>query len=98
MYLRMGRQFLSELRTGLTARNLSSDDAFRLLTSVQHDLREAGRTLRREQRLPLAAAVLARNAELQEMLDGLGGQLDGLHEQVMRLFGHSDEPSMVPVP
>lgn len=98
MYLRMGRQFLSELRTGLAARNLSSEDAFRLLTSVQHDLREAGRTLRRERRLPLPAAVLARGAEMQEMLDGLAGQLDGLHGQVARLFGHSDEPAMVPVP
>jgi hypothetical protein len=98
MYLRMGRQFLSELRTGLAARSLSSEDAFRLLTSVQHDLREAGRTLRGEQRLPLPADVLARNAEMQEVLDGLAGHLEGVHEQVRRLFGHADEPSMVPVP
>ena len=46
MYLSMGRQFLFELRSGLASRSLAAEDAFRLLSNVRHDLREADSTLR----------------------------------------------------
>lgn len=98
MYLGMARQFLFELRSGLAGRDLSADDAFRLLSSVRHDLHEADSTLRREQQLPLGSPVLDRIGELRELTGDVSGQLEALNEQVMRLFGHSDEPSIVPVP
>ncbi len=98
MYLGMARRFLFELRAGLAGRSLSAEDAFRLLTSVRHDLREADNTLRREQQLPLGEAVLTRIGELRELTSDLAGQMDALAEKVMRLFGHSDTPSVVPVP
>lgn len=97
-YLRMAGRFLFELRSGLANRSLSAPDAFRLLSSVRHDLREADRTLRQEQRLPLGEAVLAQIGELRELTSDLAGQMDSLDERVMRLFGHSDDPAVVPVP
>ena len=98
LYLRMARQFLFELRSGLAHRTMSAADAFRLLGSVRHDLRETGRTLDRGRRLPLEAAVLARMGEMRDLTADLADQLDVLDEQVMRLFGHSDDPAVVPVP
>jgi hypothetical protein len=98
MYLGMARRFLFELRSGLTHRTMSADEAFRLLGSVRHDLRETGRTLDRERRLPLEAAVLARMGEMRDLTGDLTGQLDILDEQVMRLFGRCDDPAVVPVP
>ncbi len=61
MFLQMARQFLFELRSGLSHRSPSAEDAFRLLASVRHDLREADRTLSREQQLPLEKTVLTPN-------------------------------------
>ena len=97
-YLTAARQFLFELRSGLAGRNLAAEDAFRLLSTVSHDLQEAGRTLRGEQRLPLAVPVLTRLGELQDLTTELAGQMDTLTEQVMRLFGHSEDPAVVPAP
>jgi hypothetical protein len=98
VYLRMARQFLFELRAGLSHRTMDAEDAFRLLRSVRHDLREADRTLDREQRLPLERTVVTRLGEMQGLTGDLAGQLDALDDQVMRLFGHSDDPAVVPVP
>jgi hypothetical protein len=98
MYLEMARGFLFELRSGLARRDLSAEDAFRLLSTVRHDLQEADRTLRGERRLPLPPPVLARNGEMRELTSEMTGQLAVLGEQVMRLFGHSDDPAAVPVP
>ncbi len=98
MYLGMGRRFLFELRSGLAGRSLSAADAFRLMTSVRHDLREADGTLRRELQLPLGRGVLAKLAELRELVADLAGQVDSLDGQVMKLFGRSDQASAVPVP
>lgn len=98
MYLEMARGFLFELRSGLASRDLSAEDAFRLLSTVRHDLEETDRTLRREQRLPLPPPVLARTGEMRELASEMAGQLAVLDEQVMRLFGHSDDPAAVPVP
>jgi hypothetical protein len=98
MYLHMARGFLFELRSGLTSRDLSAEDAFRLLSTVRHDLEETDRTLRSEQRLPLPPPTLAGIGEMRELTSEMIGQLTVLDEQVMRLFGHSDDPAAVPVP
>jgi hypothetical protein len=73
-YLAAARQFLFELRSGLTDRGLTAEDAFRLLSSVRHDLEEAGRTLRGEQRIPLAKPTLARLGELSELTTSSPGR------------------------
>ena len=98
MYLSMGRQFLFELRSGLASRYLAAEDAFRLLGNVHHDLREADSTLRQEQQLPLARNLLTQIDELRELTSDLASQLDCLDEQVMKLFGYTDDPAVVPVP
>ena len=65
MYLSRARQFLFELRSGLASRSLAAEDAFRLLSNVRHDLREADSTLRQEQQLPLGSSLLTRIGELR---------------------------------
>lgn len=97
-YLAAARRFLFELRSGLAGRSLTAEDAFRLLTTVRHDLQEADRTLRAEQRLPLAVPILARLGELRELTRELTGQMEALTDQVMRLFGRSKDPAVIPVP
>lgn len=97
-YLSAARRFLFELRSGLAGRSLAAEDAFRLLSTVRHDLQEADRTLHAEQRLPLAEPVLVRLGELRELTRELTGQMDPLTEQVMRLFGRSKDPAVVPAP
>lgn len=97
-YLSAARRFLFELRSGLVGHSLAAEDAFRLLSTVRHDLEEADRTLGGEQRLPLARPVIVRLGELREVTRELAGQLDVLTEQVMRLFGHSEDPAVVPAP
>lgn len=98
MYLQMASGFLFELRSGLADRDLSAEDAVRLLNNVRHDLQEAARTLRNEQRLPLPAPVLAGIGEMRELTSEIAGQVAGVDEQVMRLFGRSDDPAEVPAP
>jgi hypothetical protein len=98
IYLAAARRYLFELRSGLAGRSLTGEDAFRLLSTIRHDLEEADSTLGGEQRLPLARPVLIRLGELQELTRELTGQLGVLTEQVMRLFGHSEDPALVPVP
>jgi len=98
MYLRMARGLLFELRSGLAGRDLSAEDAFRLLSTIRHDLQEADRTLRGEQRLALPRPALAGIGEMRELTSEMTGQLAVLDEQVMRLFGHSDDPAAVPAP
>lgn len=97
-YLSAAQRFLFELRSGLASRSLAADDAFRLLSTVRHDLHEADITLESEQRLPLADPVIARLSELRELTRELAGQMDPLTEQVMRLFGRAEDPAVVPVP
>ena len=98
MYLDMTRRFLFELRAGLASRDLSAKDASRLLNNIRNDLKEADRTLRSEQRLPLPPPVLAGIGEKRELTSEMASQLAALDEQVMRLFGHSDDPVAVPAP
>jgi hypothetical protein len=98
MLLSAARRFLYELRSGLAGRTITPADASRLLASVRHDLREADRTLRGELRLPVGPGVLARLGELRDLVGDLTGQLPALDQNVMRLFGHSDDPASVPIP
>ena len=98
MYLDMARRFLFELRSGLAGRDLAAEDAFRLLGTVMHDLEEADRTLRVEQRLRLPRPTLAGIGEMRELTSEMTGQLAVLDAQVMRLFGRSDDPAAVPAP
>ena len=98
LYLSTARRFLYELRSGLAGHAITEGDASRLLTSVRHDLREADRTLRGELRLPLGADVKVRLGELRDLAADLTAQLPGLDQNVMQLFGHSDDPASVPVP
>jgi hypothetical protein len=98
MYLSAASRFLYELRSGLAERTMTAADASRLLTSVRHDFDEAERTLRGEQRLPVGPGVLARLGELRDLVGDLSGQLPALDQDVMRLFGHSDDPASVPLP
>jgi hypothetical protein len=98
MYMKMARGFLFELRSGLADRDLSAEDAFRLLGTVRHDLEQADKTLRGEQRLRLPRAVLAGIGEMRELTSEITGQLAVLDTQVMRLFGRSDDPAVVPAP
>ena len=98
MYLRMASGFLFELRSGLAGRDLSAEDAIRLLNNVRHDLQETDRTLRNEQRLPLPAPVLTGIGEMRELTSEIAGQVAGVDEHVMRLFGRSDDPAEVPAP
>ena len=92
------RLVISELRSGPAGRDLSGGDAFRLLSTIRHDLEEADRTLRGEQRLPLPRPALTAIGEMRELTSEMTGQLAVLDEQVMRLLGHCDEPAAVPAP
>jgi hypothetical protein len=98
LYLHMARGFLFELRSGLASRDLSAEDADRLLNTVRRDLEEADRTLRSEQRLSLPLPTLAGIGEMRELTSEMTDQLTVLDEQVMQLFGHSNDPAAVPVP
>jgi hypothetical protein len=98
MYLNMARGFLFELRSGLAGRDLSAEDAFRLLCTVRHDLEQTDKTLRGEQRLRLPRTALAGIGEMRELTSEMTGQLAVLDTQVMRLFGRSDDPAVVPAP
>ena len=58
-YLAAARRFLFEPRSGLADRSLAGEDAFRLLSTVRHDLQQADTTLGCEQRLALAGCSAA---------------------------------------
>ncbi|WUI01565.1 hypothetical protein OHR68_07015 [Spirillospora sp. NBC_00431] len=98
-YLGMARQFLLQLRTGLTARRLSQREAFGLIQDVRHDIREADKVLRRQQGLSLEQVMHTRIGELQEINTDMADQMELLEQKVMRLFDQSDEPAaLIPVP
>ena len=97
IYLSAARRYLAELRFGLSQRDLTAEDASRLLHTVRHDLRQADAALQRDRELPLSPAVLTRMGELAELTGDLARQLEDVAGSVMRLFGHSPEPALVPV-
>lgn len=96
MFLGSARRFLAELREGLLARRLAAGDARRLLTSVNHNLRQAEQVLRDQQQAPLDEAVSRRIGELRELTADLSEQMDAVRRDVMRLFDQSDDKALVP--
>jgi hypothetical protein len=93
MYLTMARQFLLQLRIGLSARRLSQARAIQLVDTIAHNLTETDRILRAQQGMSLHEAVHARIGELREVGGDLNHQLQGLREKVLRLFTGVEEPA-----
>lgn len=98
-YLTMARQFLLQLRVGLTGRRLTQARAIQLVDTIEHDLRETDKILRAQQGLSLQDAVHARIGELRDVGGDLISQVQRLREKVLRLFTDADEPApRLPVP
>jgi hypothetical protein len=93
MYLKMARQFLLQLRIGLSARRLTQARAIHLVEAIAHNLSETDRILRAQQGLSLHDAVHARIGELREVGSDLNHQMQGLREKVLRLFTDVDDPA-----
>jgi hypothetical protein len=96
--LNTARRYLFELRIGLQNRTMTAPEAFRLLSSTRHVLREADRVLRHQHDLPLRQPVHAQVDDLQQLSIDLLGQLEDITQGVMRLFGHSDDSALILVP
>ena len=96
-YLAAARRYLAELRFGLASRDLAAGNASRLLNTIRHDLLQASQSLHHDQQLPLSPPVLARMGDLEELTGDLTRQLNDLTGPVMRLFGRSPDPALVPV-
>jgi len=97
LYLSAGRRFLAELRAGLVNRNVSQEEAFRLLFSVRHDLHQAENALRGEQGFSSGKRMHSQGSRVRDLISDMAGQMDSLTDQVMQLFRPSDEPARVPV-
>jgi hypothetical protein len=93
MYLKMARQFLLQLRMGLSARRLTQVRAIQLVEAIAHNLSETDRILRAQQGMSLHDAVHARIGELREVGGDLHHQMQGLREKVLRLFTGAEEPA-----
>ena len=99
MYLTMARQFLLQLRIGLTARRLPQARAIQLVEAIAHNLTETDKILRAQQGMSLQDAVHARIGELRDVGGDLNHQTQRLREKVLRLFTDVDEPaSRSPIP
>jgi hypothetical protein len=96
VYLKAVRRLLFELRTGLLNRRLARDEALRLLSNAQHNLREATRILRGQPGPAEDTAVHTRIGELLELASSMTSQLEAAQDQVIRLFDHSGDPALVP--
>jgi hypothetical protein len=93
MYLTMARQFLLQLRIGLTARRLTQARAIQLVDTIAHNLSETDRILRAQHGMSLHDTVHARIGELREVGGDLNHQTQGLREKVLRLFTSVEEPA-----
>jgi hypothetical protein len=93
MYLKMARQFLLQLRIGLSARRLTQARAIQLVEVIAHNLSETDRILRAQQGMSLHDAVHARIGELRDLGGDLNHQMRGLREKVLRLFTGVEEPA-----
>lgn len=99
IYLTTARQYLLQLRVGLTGRRLTQARASQLVDTIEHDLTETDKILRLQQGLSLQDAVHARIGELRDVGGDLIDQVQRLREKVLRLFTDVDEPaSRLPVP
>ncbi|MFB9831008.1 hypothetical protein [Actinoallomurus acaciae] len=99
VYLSTARQSLWRLRDGLTTRRLSKTAAMRLVSQVEHNLREIDRILRRQHGLSLDEALHDRIGELMELGGDIADQIRILHEKVVQLFDDAaDSAVLTPVP
>jgi len=97
-YLLASRHLLIQLRTGLTGRSLTKDEARQLVGGIEHALDEADRDLRH---LPSAAdgpgTLEARH--LKELASSIRQRLPALSSKIDRLFDDADDTvPYVPVP
>jgi hypothetical protein len=93
MYLKMARQFLLQLRIGLTARRLTQARAVQLVDTIVHNLTETDKILRAQQGMSLHDAVHTRIGELRDIGGDVNHQTQRLREKVLRLFTDVDEPA-----
>jgi hypothetical protein len=93
MYLTMARQFLGQLRMGLTRRRLTRARAIQLVETIEHDLCETDKILRAQQGLSLHDAVRTRIGELRDVGGDLNQQVQRLREKVLSLFADVDDPA-----
>jgi hypothetical protein len=99
MYLTMARQFLLQLRIGLTARRLTQGRAIQLVDTIAHNLAETDKILRAQQGMSLHDAVHTRIGELRDIGGDVNHQTQRLREKVLRLFTDVDEPALrSPIP
>jgi len=99
LYLKMVRQFLLQLRVGVTGRRLSRARAIQLVATIEHDLSETDQILRAQQGLSLQEAVRIRIGELRDVGGDLNQQVQRLREKVLSLFAHIEDPaSRSPIP
>lgn len=96
-YLFASRRSLIQLRTGLTSRSVTKDQARHLVGSIEHALDEADRDLRR---LPPAAGGpdTPEAGQLRELVSGIRRRLPALASKIARLFDEADDTARVPVP
>jgi hypothetical protein len=93
MYLRMARQFLLQLRIGLSARRLTQARAIQLVDTIAHNLAETDKILRAQQGISLQDAVHARIGELRDIGGDVNHQAQRLREKVLHLFTDVEEPT-----
>ncbi|MGH4009448.1 MAG: hypothetical protein ACRDTH_15075 [Pseudonocardiaceae bacterium] len=93
MYLKMARQFLLQLRMGLTGRRLTRGRAIQLVDTIEHDLGETDKILRAQQGLSLHDAVRTRIGELRDVGGDLNQQVQRLREKVLSLFADVEDPA-----
>jgi hypothetical protein len=91
------RQYLIQLRAGLTRRSVTKTAALQLVGNIQHALAEANRTV---QQLPAAGLAGADEAvELAGLLTSLQQRLQVLCRAIERLFDEADDTApRVPAP
>jgi hypothetical protein len=93
LYLKMARQFLWQLRMGLTGRRLTRARAIELVETIEHDLGETDKILRAQQGLSLRDAVRLRIGELRDVGGDLNLQVRRLREKVLALFVDVEDPA-----
>jgi hypothetical protein len=99
MYLKTARQFLWQLRRGLTGRRLTRARAIQLVETIEHDLDETDKILRAQQGLSLQEAVRLRIGELRDVSGDLNQQVRRLREKVVALFADVEDPAaQSPIP
>jgi hypothetical protein len=91
LYLKMARQFLVQLRMGVTGWRLTRARAIQLVETIEHDLSETDKILRAQQGLSLQEAVRIRIGELRDVGGDLNLQVQ--REKVLSLFADADDPA-----